>query len=149
MVDGLDEYLTNLADIPTEALELINQKAIAVQELNLENTKKLGLFVDMKPVKLFLLTDGAQKNRLYVVHEVNFATEEGNKTYYVSGGFDGVVIRKGEQISIGMDYGMYYGNIFTRVDSMVYITAYESVEQVRTDLLTSQEQYMELKERDF
>ncbi|MBR4084857.1 MAG: zinc ribbon domain-containing protein [Lachnospiraceae bacterium] len=149
VVEGLDEYLTDLADISAECLDLIDKKATAVQELNLENTKRLGIFVDMKPVKLFLLTDGERSNELYVIHEVNFATEEGNKTYYVSSGFEGVVIRKGAQISMGMEYGMYYGDIFTRVDSMVYITAYESVEQVRTELLTSQEQYMELKERDF
>ena len=149
VVEGLDEYLTDLADIPREALELIDKKAIAVQELNLENTKKLGFFVDMKPVKLFLLTDGEQKNQLYMVHEVNFATEEGNKTYYVSSGFGGVVIRKGAQTSMDLGYGMYYGDIFTRVASMTYITAYESVEQIRTELLTGQDQYMGLKERDY
>lgn len=148
IVEGLDEYLTDLADISAEMMELLDKKAADIQEINLSSTKGNGTFVNMKPVKLFLLTDGEQSNQLYVVHEVNFATEEGNKTYYVSTGFEGVVLRSGTQTSADMNYGMYYGNSFTRVDSITYITAYESIESVRTDLLTGQAQDMELTERD-
>lgn len=148
VVEGLDAYLTELSDITTEALAIICQKAEGVQETNLSATKKNGWFVDMEPVKLFLLTDGKQSNALYVVHEVKFSTDEGNKTYYLSTGFEDVVIRKGAQLSVNSSYGMYYGNSFCEVESPIYITGYDSVEAVRTELLTGQEQYMELKEQD-
>ncbi len=147
VVEGLDEFLKDPEDIPAEALELIYQKAEGVQETNLSSTKSCGFFVDMKPVKLFLLTDGEQTNQLYAVHEVNFDTEEGNVICYVATGFDDVVVRKGAQTSLDMSYGMYYGNL-TEVDSPIYITAYASLEEVRTELLTGQGSYMELKERD-
>lgn len=147
-VEGLDEYLKDLSDIPEDVLDVISQKAEGVQEMNLSSTKNCGYFVDMTPVKMFLLTDGEQSNVLYVVHEVNFVTEAGKKTLYVASGFENVVVREGAQTSLALSYGMYYGNL-TAVESPIYITAYGAVEEVRAELLTSQERYMELKEKEF
>lgn len=146
VVTGLDTYLKNLADIPTDLLELIHQKAADIQDINLSNNK--DALVDMKPVKLFLLTDGERDNVLYVVHEVNFSTEKGDTTCYVSAGFENVVLRKGANTSLDLSLGMYYGNAIS-IGTVIPITGYESVNAVRTDLLTSQAQAMELTEWDY
>lgn len=146
-VEGLDEYLKDLENIPTEALSIIHSKAESVLEINLDQTKNTGIFVDMKPVKLFLLTDGKQTNTLYDVFEVHFNTQNGELTKYVAVYFDDVIIRNGAQVSIDMSYGMYIGHI-TQVSGAIFITAYDSVEEVRNDILTSQDSYMELKELD-
>lgn len=146
-VEGLDEYLKDLDDIPEEALEIIHIKATACLELNLESSKKTGAFVEMKPVKLFLATDGKQTNELYDVFEAHFITDSGEKTYYVLACFDDVVIREGEQVSIDMSGGMYSGNL-TQVEGSLWIMAYTSLEEIRADILTSEKSYMELKEKD-
>lgn len=147
VVEGLDEYLKELSDIPKEALELIHAKAENVLELNLDNSKRVGYFVEMKPVKLFLTTDGKQKNELYDVFEVRFSANGEESVYYVLACFDDVLVRKEAQASLSMSYGMYYGNL-TQVSGAVWIMGYDSVEDIRTEILTSQESYMELKELD-
>lgn len=148
VVEGLDEYLKDLGDVPAEFFDLIAQKAAEVQGTNLSSHKKDGSLTDMKAVKLFLLTDGERKNLLYVVHEVTFSTEAGKTTCYVSTGFDGVVLRKGTQTSLDLSYGMYYGNAIS-VGTVIPITGYESENAVRADILTGQKKNMELTERDF
>lgn len=147
IVEGLDEYLKDLEDIPQEALELIHLKAEARLELNLDSSKESGHFIDMKPVKLFLLTDGKQTNSLYDAFEVHFSTNDGEKTFYVLVGFDDVIVRNGAQVSIDMSYGMYCGHL-TQVQGWLWITAYNSLEEIRAELLTGQDSYMELKELD-
>ena len=144
-VDGLDEYLKDLDNVPQEALELIHTRAESVLELNLDRCKAVGVFKDMKPVKLFLTTDGKQTNELYDVFEVRFNTNNGEAIYYVLACFDDVIIRDREQVSIDMSYGMYFGNL-TQVEGSLYIMAYNSLEEVRVSILTSQDTYMELKE---
>lgn len=146
-VEGLDEYLKELENIPEEALEIIHTKAESVLDINLDSSKNVGAFVDMKPVKLFLVTDGKQTNELYDVFEVHFMTGEGEKTYYVAACFDDVIVRNGQQASINMSYGMYYGNL-TQVEGSLWIMGYNSVEEIRADILSSQDSYMELKELD-
>lgn len=145
VVEGLDEYLKDLENLPEEALELIHVQAESALKLNLENSKNTGFFVDMKPVKLFLVTDGKQMNRLYDVFEAHFATNAGEQTYYVVAYFDDVIVRNGEQVSISMSGGMYQGHI-TQVQGWLHIMAYDSLEEIRAELLTSQDSYMELKE---
>lgn len=145
VVEGLDMYLSDLGNIPEEALELIHAKAENVLELNLDGSKAAGFFVDMKPVKLFLTTDGKQTNELYDVFEVQFAANGEESVYYVLACFSDVLVREEEQASLNMSYGMYYGHL-TQVWGSVWIMGYDSLEEVRTDILTSQESYMELKE---
>lgn len=147
IVEGLDEYLKDLDNIPQEVLDIIHKKAESVLDRNLDATKALGYLTDMKPVKLFLLTDGKQCNILYDVFEVNFTTNDGAQTLYVLTYFDDVIIREGEQISIDMSYGMYLGHI-TQVQGSCFIMAYDSLDEVKVDIFTSQESYMELKELD-
>ena len=84
-VDGLDEYLKDLEELSQEALDMIHIQAEKVLELNLDSTKACGYFVDMKPVKLFLITDGKQTNSLYDVFEVTFSVDDtgaGTNLYY-------------------------------------------------------------------
>lgn len=146
-VEGLDEYLTDLEDIPADALEMIHLRAESALELNLDSSKSAGFFLDMKPVKLFLTTDGKQTNSLYDVFEVRFTTVDGEKTFYVMAVFSDVVVRDGEQTSINMSSGVYSGNL-TQVQGWLYIMAYNSLEEIKASLLTSQESQMELKELD-
>ena len=147
VVEGLDEYLKDINDIPEETLQLIHQKAKSVQELNLSSHPEA--FEGMKPVKLFLLTDGERKSQLHVVHEVTFATENGKITCYVSTGFDGVVLRKGSEVSVYLPGGVYYGNAVGTGKTGFFISGFESLDAVRADILTSQEKNMELTERDY
>lgn len=147
VVEGLDEYLKDINDIPEETLQLIHQKAKSVQELNLSSHPEA--FEGMKTVKLFLLTDGERKSQLYVVHEVTFSTEDGNITCYVSTGFDGVVLRKGSEVSVYLPGGVYYGNAVGTGKTGFFISGFESLDAVRADILTSQEKNMELMERDY
>lgn len=147
IVEGLDEYLKDLDNIPEEALEIIHLKAESVLELNLDRSKTSGHFVEMKPVKLFLITDGEQTNRLYDVYEARFSTNAGEVTCYVVAYFDDVIVRDGEQVSIDMSSGMYLGHL-TQIQGWLWITAYNSLEEIRADILTSQDSYMELVELD-
>ncbi len=146
-VEGLDEYLTDLESIPAEDLEIIHIKAESALELNLDSSKSAGFFLDMKPVKLFLTTDGERTNSLYDVFEVRFTTVDGEKTFYVMVVFDNVIIRDSEQVSISMSSGMYMGHI-TQVQGWLHIMAYNSLDEIRAELLTSQGSLMELKELD-
>ena len=147
VVEGLDLYLTELTDIPQEALQLIHTKAEGVLELNLDRSKVAGYFVEMTPVKLFLTTDGKQTNELYDVFEVHFAANDEDMTYYVLACFSDVLVRDEEQVSLSMSSGVYYGGL-TQVSGSIWIMAYDSLEEIRTGILTSQESYMELKELD-
>lgn len=147
IVEGLDEYLKDLEELSEEALEIIHVQAEEVLELNLDGTKAVGYFVDMTPVKMFLVTDGKQENTLYDVFEVRFKVDDVEETYYVLACFDDVIVRNGEQSFINMSYGMYYGNL-TQVQWSTYIMAYDSVEEIRTAILLDMESYMELKEMD-
>lgn len=146
-VDGLDEYLKDLENVPEEVLDIIHRKAESSLDLNLESSKNVGAFIDMKPVKLFLTTDGKQTNELYDVFEVRFMTQAGEKTYYVMACFDSVVVRAGEQVSIDMSGGTYKGQLI-QVEDWLCIMGYDSLEEIRADILTSQDTYMELKELD-
>ena len=146
-VEGLDEYLKDPENIPAEALEIIHTQAESVLANNLDTSKEAGFLMDMKPVKLFLTTDGKQTNALYDVFEAHFITDAGEQTYYVLAAFDDVVVRNGSQASINMSYGMYYGNL-TQVQGWVWIMAYNSIEEIRAAILSDQEIYMELKEAD-
>lgn len=147
VVKGLDEYLKDINDISEEALQLIHQKAKSQQEINLSAEQEA--FDNMKPVKLFLLTDGERKNQLYVVHEVTFSTEKGKLTYYVSTCFEGVVLRKGAEDSVYLPGGRYYGNTVGTGKTGFFISGFESVDAVQADILTSQEKNMRLTERDY
>ncbi len=147
IAEGLDEYLKDLEILSEEALEMIHMQAEGVLELNLDTTKTLGYFTDMKPVKLFLVTDGKQTNELYDVFEVRFETDEGEVVYYVLACFDEVILRNGEQSFLNMSYGMYLGHL-TQVQGPIYIMAYDSLDEIRNDILLNMESYMKLDERD-
>lgn len=147
VVEGLDEYLKDIKDIPEESLQLIHQKAKSVQELNLSHDEEA--FESMKPVKLFLLTDGERESQLYVVHEVTFATENGKIICYVSTCFNGVVLRKGAEVSVYLPGGIYHGNAVGTGKTGFFISGFESLDAVRADILTSQEKNMELTEKDY
>lgn len=146
-VEGLDEYLKDVDDVSEEALELIHARAEEVLKLNLDKTKNVGYFVDMKPVKLFLATDGKRTNELYDVFEVHFAENGSESTYYVLVCFDNIIVRTDDPSFINMSYGMYWGHL-TQVSGAIFIMAYDSLEQVRVDIRTNLESYMELQERD-
>lgn len=147
VVEGLDEYLKDLEDIPKDALEILHLKAESSLDTNLKRSKNAGLFTDMKPVKLFLITDGKQTNRLYDVYEAYFSTNSGEKTFYVAVYFDDVIVRNGEQVSLDVSSCMYFGNL-TQVQGSFFIMAYDSLDVIRADILTSQDSPMELKELD-
>lgn len=147
IVEGLDEYLKELEGLSGEDLEIIHVKAESGLKLNLDRSKKMNMFVDMQPVKLFLLTDGKQSNQLFDVFEARFATGAGEKILYVMTCFENVIVRNGEQTSLQIPSGMYRGTI-TQVESSLWITAYDSIEEIRADILSSPDVYMELKELD-
>lgn len=146
-VEGLDEYLKELENLSDEALELIHTRTESALKLNLDSSKESGILVDMKPVKIFLVTDGERTNCLYDVFEAHFATNSGEKIFYVMACFGDVIVRDGEQVSVSMSGGMYQGHI-TQVQGWLHIMAYDSLEEIRAELLTNQDSYMELKELD-
>lgn len=78
---------------------------------------------------------------------MRFAVNGEEVTYYVQACFSDVLVRDEEQVSLSMSYGMYHGHL-TQVWGSIWIMAYDSVEEIRTDILTSQNSYMELKELD-
>ncbi|MBO5283899.1 MAG: hypothetical protein J6B43_12410 [Lachnospiraceae bacterium] len=146
-VEGLDEYLKDLDNLSEEALDTIHTRAETGLKWNLENVKERRMLTEMTPVKLFLITDGKQANRLYDVFEIHLTTSAGEKTCYVVTYFKDVVVREGEQVSIEMSGGMYIGHLYS-VENWLYIMAYDSLEEVRAEILTNQDSYMELKELD-
>lgn len=146
-VEGLDEYLKDLEDLPEDALSLIHTQSEDVLEINLDSTESAGYFVDMKPVKMFLITDGKQANILYDVFEVRFVVDGAEENYYVTAGFEDVILRSGGQSPVNMSYGMYYGHL-TQVQGAIFIMAYDSLEDIRNELLLNMESYLELKEMD-
>ncbi len=48
VVEGLDEYLKDLENIPNEALEIIHTQAESSLKLNLQSSKDSGHFIDME-----------------------------------------------------------------------------------------------------
>lgn len=147
IVEGLDEYLKDLENLPKEAIEFIHAQSETALKLNLEDSKATGAFVEMRPVKLFLATDGKQANVLYDVFEARFKTNDGEVTYYVAAAFDEVVVTNKEQGTLSMSYGMYMGHI-SQVQGWLHIMAYDSVEQIRIELLNDYGGSMEIKELD-
>lgn len=139
-VEGLDEYLKDPNDISQETLELIHTKAEAGLDFDFD------IFMYMEPVKLFLLTDGKQTNTLFDVFGVHFMTQNGEQVYYVPARFEDVVVREGGQISLGTN-GMSSGHLI-QVEGWRWIFGYNSIDEIRADILTGQESYMELKELD-
>lgn len=144
-VCGLDEYLKDLDTLSDTAIEMINKQAEQVQELNLSHTG--NYFVDMVPVKMFLVTDGKRSNSLYDVFEVRFQTEEEEKILYIAAYFTDIIVRNNEQAPVNMSYGVYTGHL-TSVQWSSFIMGYDSVDEVRQDILMNMESYLELKERD-
>lgn len=146
VVEGLDEYLKDLTDIPKEALEMIHLKAESELDYHLEYCKNAGTFESMMPVKLFLATDGKQTNKIYDVFEAHFVTEDGEETHYIVADFSDVIVREDGQISMSMSGDISLGN-YIQID-VFWIRGYNSLEEVRAALLTGQDSYMELKELD-
>ena len=144
VVEGLDEYLKEISDIPDETLELIIQKGKSAQESNLSSEKEA--FETVKPVKLLLLTDGERKNQLYVIYEATFITEEETLIRYPVTCFEGVVLCKGEKNSVYLPEGICYGNVIGTGKTGFFIKGFESFDAARADILTNQEKNMELKE---
>ena len=140
IVEGLDEYLKDPAELSQEALELIHIQAGACLEYDFD------IFMYQEPVKIYLLTDGKQTNKLYDVYAVHFMTKEGEKVYYVPVCFSGGVLREGGQITLG-SASTYMGSLI-QVESWQCITGFHSLEEVRADILTSEESNLELKEMD-
>ncbi len=147
VVEGLDEYLKDINDIPEETMELIHQKAKSAQKLNLSAEEEA--FASMKPVKLLLLTDGERKNQLYVIHEVTFSTGQEPITCYTATCFEGAVLLKGAENSVYLPGGSYYGNLLETGKTGFFIMGFESPDAACADILTNQEKNMELQERDF
>lgn len=146
VVEGLDEYLKDLTDVPQKVLEMIHLKAESELDYHLEYCKNAGTFESMKPVKLFLATDGKRTNKIYDVFEAHFITEDEEETYYIVADFSDVIIRDGEQVSMSMSGDISLGN-YIQID-VFWIRGYNSLEEVRAEILTSQDSYMELKELD-
>ena len=147
MVEGLDEYVKDVKDIPDSALPLIHAKAESSLSINIDNAVGTGEFKGMKPVKMYLLSDGKQENELYDVYEAQFAGDGWEKTLYLMVGFSDVIAGNGGNGDLQISGGMYWGHI-TQVRGWVHVMAYASVEEIYSELMTSKESSMTLTERD-
>ncbi len=145
-VSGLDEYITSFDGIPREALDLIHSRGKKdLIQYNLDRSIDAGYYVDMKPVRLFLLTDGKRTNRLYDAFAVDLQTRDGVQTFYGLVRYKDVVVHAGEQISLNMSSGSYVGNML-HVKGAVYFVGFSSLEDIRTWLLTGQETPLQMIE---
>ena len=147
VVEGLNEYVKDVADIPEDALSLIHAQAESTLANNIDGAVGTGEFKDMKPVKMYLLSDGKQENLLYDVYEAHFAGEDWEKTLYLVVWFSDVVARNGENGGINIVGGMYQGKI-TQVRGWVHVMAYASIEEIYADIMTDMDSNMKLTERD-
>jgi len=147
VVEGLDEYVKDVKDIPDSVLPLIHAKAESSLSINIDNAVGTGEFKGMKPVKMYLLSDGKQENELYDVYEAQFAGDGWEKTLYLMVGFSDVIVGNGGNGDLQISGGMYWGHI-TQVRGWVHVMAYASVEEIYSELMTSKESGMTLTERD-
>lgn len=147
IVGGLNKYLTDLDNISEESLEMIDRKMRTSLEGNLAAAKDAGCLVEMKPVKLFLSTNGQKRNKLYEVFEVSFETKDGQKTYYVSAYYEGVVVSEENRVIISGTYGICFGYP-KRVTDTVEICGHDSMSGVRTEIYLDEISGLEIKELD-
>ncbi|MBR4966408.1 MAG: hypothetical protein IKY53_07925 [Lachnospiraceae bacterium] len=146
-VEGLTRYLNDLDNISGEALALIHTRAQEDQKSNLENVISTDSLISMEPIMLFLSTDGKKKNLLYDVFEARIDTPDGEIICYPVTVYNDVIIDKEKSASVKISYGMYCGN-YINVGNSIYISAYESIETVRTTIATEKDVEMELMELD-
>lgn len=145
-VEGLTSYLHNMDNIPQETLEVIHERAKTLQNSNLSSISKEEL-KEMKPVMIYLSTDGERKNCLYEVIEARIETSEKEITSYLVSGFEDVLIDKEQNASLQMAPGQYQGDL-VKIITGIYITGYESFDAARADIAASQDIDMELIELD-
>lgn len=146
-VDGLDLYLNDLENLSAEELEKLHEEAEKVLKSNLDISKDQDYLVEMKPVKLFLTTDGKRTNRLYDVYEVRYNTGNGEAVYYVWASFEGVIVKKDGQLSLKDTVSGCAGYPIVIQDS-VSIYGYDSMETVEVEIDVTVRGEMELKVLD-
>ncbi|MBQ7926733.1 MAG: hypothetical protein IJ335_10645 [Lachnospiraceae bacterium] len=128
-------------------LEKLHEEAEKVLKSNLDISKDQDYLVEMKPVKLFLTTDGKRTNRLYDVYEVRYNTGNGEAVYYVWASFKGVIVKKDGQLSLKDTVSGCAGYPIVIQDS-VSIYGYDSMETVEVEIDVTVRGEMELKVLD-
>ena len=150
-VEGLDPYVTSLTALSDEALSVIHAKSEEVSLRNRERSEEIVHdCVYYKPVMMYLLTDGANRNLLYDVYEAGFSMENDDVYYvYLVTYYENIIVRDEEPVTI--DYGrcFYDGNTITFGESMFNqstLRGYETLEEIEEDLTANQDTNMKLRE---
>ena len=152
-VEGLELFLLDISTVSDASLAAIHQKSLDSinDSVDTANRKKLER-IETKPVKIYFVTDGDKNNILYDVFEVDFLLKDGSKaTYYLVQEYHDIIIREGNNVSI--KYGLTWSagefkRIHTDTQTLGYISAFQTLEEVKGYVLTKQDVEMSFQERD-
>ncbi len=152
-VEGLDTYLTDLDSLSDQAIDMIHAKSESVNKKNTERSADIVHdCVSCEPVRMYLLTDEANRNLLYDVYEAGFAMEHDDiQTVYLVTFYENLIVRDGSTVS--MDYGRcYYDGKALQFGESIFHTStvigYDSLEEIETAMQANQDETMHFKQRD-
>ena len=152
-VKGLDTYLTSLASLSDEAIEVIHAKS---EEVTLRNREQSAEIVHdcvyCEPTCMYLMTEEANRNLLYDVYEAGFSMEYGEiYRVYLVAYYENIIVRDTDPVTL--DYGrcFYDGNTIQFGESIFHmstLSGYESLEDIEEVLMSNQDPAMKLKQMD-
>ncbi len=152
-VSGLDRYLTELAPLSEEAIEVIHEQSVEVNLRNRELSDEIvHECVDFYPTKMYLLTDGEARNLLYDVYAAEYAmdNDEIQKIYLVTY-YENIIVKERDEVTIEYGKCFYDGKDIEFGESVFHkstVVGFESYEEIEENLGLHQETGMELQERD-
>lgn len=147
-VEGLDLYLTDLNSLSDEAMAMIHNSSESMAKKAV--TGAYGDPATIAPYITYFVTDGKKDNAIYDIYKVTFNEKDGTVCERYTGVyFTNVLVRDTEEPTMRYDNSMYFGDIIEAYDNSYggYITAYFSVKDARSDILSHQDKDVTLQER--
>ncbi len=148
-VSGLNEYLTDAADLSDAAIMLMHEKSEAVFQLNFgDPSDSFGVTNELasnQPVRLWLLTSDSG-NILYDVYKASFRSYNSSterydgpeKTVFLVAHYENVKVNPLDTSSFTFDTCMYDGDVISLGSDAVYdsvVTGYASLKAAKAALI--------------
>lgn len=149
-VEGLDMYLTDLDALSDNAIEMIHNKSDSTVKMAADGAASSATLESLTPHTMYLITDGQHYNTLYDIYLVRYRSNHDKVSErYVVAYYKNVVVRDTEEPTMQYESTMYTGNIIQALDDAYggYITGYNTLKDVKADILSHQKTAVTLKER--
>lgn len=150
-VENLSEYVKNLDKLSKEEIAVIHKNAEENLEYRLSKLEEDKAVYSYKPVKMFLATDEKYSNILLYVYEFSIATESGDRIIYAPVDFRNVIFQQTDPLTMRVRQAGVPGNQFRlqgAIGDGLYFYGYETLDDVRSYLMSEMKSGMTLKERE-